>query len=199
METIEEIQEKLKCLLKPKRYQHTIGVRYTAQAMAMRFGLDIKKAGLAGVLHDCAKYMPDEQILKKCEKHSIVCSDVEREQPHLLHAKLGAFYAQEEYGVKEKEVVSAIRWHTTGKPAMTDFEKIIFIADYIEPNRKVLPNMEKIRKMSFVDLDEAMYLILENTLTYLRGERMGSKKPIDPYTEEAYEYYRSLHDNRVGV
>lgn len=192
MESIEEVQEKLEKVLKKKRYQHTLGVRYTAQALAMCHGEDIKMAGLAGVLHDCAKYMSDEEILAECEKYGIEYSTVEKKQPHLLHAKLGAYYAGEKYGVREEQIISSIRWHTTGKPDMTDFEKIIFIADYIEPNRKMLPNMEKIREVSFQNLDKAMYLILENTLTYLRGERMGSQEPIDPYTVEAYEYYKKI-------
>lgn len=192
MEYIEEIQKNLEKVLKPQRYRHTLGVRYTAQAMAMRFGADIQKAGLAGVLHDCAKYMSNEEILVKCNKHHIEYSELEKEQPHLLHAKLGVYYAKEKYDIKDEQILSAIRWHTTGKPQMTDLEKIVFIADYIEPNRKLLPNMKEIRRISFEDLNNAMYLILENTLSYLRGKCVGSGELIDPYTVEAYEYYKSI-------
>lgn len=194
MESIEEIQDKLKKVLKKKRYNHTLGVRYTAQALAMCHGDDIQNAGLAGVLHDCAKYLSDKDMLAECDKHGIEYSKIEQTQPHLLHAKLGAHYANKIYGIKEEQILSSIRWHTTGKPSMTNFEKIIFIADYIEPGRKMLPNMEVIREVSFQNLDKAMYLILKNTLTYLRGERMGSQEPIDPYTVTAYEYYKKIQE-----
>ena len=198
MESMEDIQKKLKKILKPKRYNHTLGVRYTAQAMAMRFGEDMEKAGFAGVLHDCAKYMEDKEILEKCDKHHISCSEAERKMPHLLHAKLGVYYARKKYGISDEQILSAIRWHTTGKPSMTALEKIIFIADYIEPGRKMVPDMEKIRRVSFLDLDEAMYLILKNTLSYLQDERMESKGFIDPYTTDAYEYYKHVHDHVIG-
>jgi predicted HD superfamily hydrolase involved in NAD metabolism len=144
-QSIGEIQEELKKLLKKKRYHHTVGVRYTAQAMAMRFGEDIEMAGYAGVLHDCAKYFSDDEMVKACGKYHIICSEAEKENPSLLHAKLGAHFARIKYGIEDERILSAIRWHTTGKPEMTDFEKIIFIADYIEPERKLLPGMEEIR------------------------------------------------------
>ena len=154
--------------------------------------------GFAGVLHDCAKYMEDKEILEKCDKHHISCSEAERKMPHLLHAKLGVYYARKKYGISDEQILSAIRWHTTGKPSMTALEKIIFIADYIEPGRKMVPDMEKIRRVSFLDLDEAMYLILKNTLSYLQDERMESKGFIDPYTTDAYEYYKHVHDHVIG-
>lgn len=189
LKTIEELQEELKKVLKKRRYQHTIGVRYTAQSMAMRFGLDIEQAGYAGVLHDCAKYLSDSQMLLECQKNQIRCSEMEKRKPSLLHAKLGAFYAKKIYGIIEEEVLSAIRWHTTGKPGMSELEKVVYIADYIEPGRRILPHMEEIRKMAFINLDQTMYLILRNTLDYL-GE-MDSER-MDPYTIHAYEFYKEL-------
>ena len=192
MESIEEIQERLQKVLKKKRYQHTLGVRYTAQAMAMRFGKDVCKAGYAGVLHDCAKYLSDKQMLAECKKHEISCSSTEKVQPSLLHAKLGAYYAEHIYDISDKEILSAIRWHTTGKPEMTDFEKIIFIADYIEPGRKPLPRIEQIRRASFENLDEAMFLILDNTLCYLKEEKETSDQIIDANSVEAYRYYEHM-------
>lgn len=189
-ESIEEIQEKLQKVLKKKRYQHTLGVRFTAQAMAMRFGEDVTKAGYAGVLHDCAKYFSAEEMLEECRKRKISCSEAEEAQPSLLHAKLGACFAREIYGITDEQVISAIRWHTTGKPGMMDFEKIIFIADYIEPGRKPLPRIEEIRRASFQNLDEAMYLILDNTLSYLKEGMSKYKEVIDSYSIDAYEYYK---------
>ena len=197
--SLEEIQEELKKVLKRKRYQHTVGVRYTAQAMAMCFDEDIEKAGYAGMLHDCAKYLSDEEMLVECRKHHIVCSDTEKIRPSLLHAKLGACYAKEFYGVEDDKVLSGIRWHTTGKPGMSNFEKIIFIADYIEPGRKMIPGMEEIRRAAFCNLDEAMFLILENTLSYLEDTSKSRKDMIDSYTEDAYDFYKVLRRRRKGA
>lgn len=197
--SLEEIQEELKKVLKRKRYNHTIGVRYTAQALAMCFDEDMEKAGYAGMLHDCAKYLSDEEMLVECRKHHIVCSDTEKLRPSLLHAKLGACYARELYGIEDDQILSGIRWHTTGKPGMNNFEKIIFIADYIEPGRKMIPGMEEIRRAAFCNLDEAMYLILENTLSYLEDTSKSSKDMIDSYTEDAYDFYKELRRRRKGA
>lgn len=195
-DSIEEIQEKLEKVLKKKRYQHTLGVRFTAQAMAMRFGEDLTKAGYAGVLHDCAKYFSNEDMLLQCQKREIFCSEVEKKQPSLLHAKLGACFARELYGITDEEILSAIRWHTTGKPGMTVFEKIIFIADYIEPGRKPLPRIDEIRQASFEDLDKAMYLILDNTLSYLEEGISKYKEEVDSYSIDAYDYYKGRIEQR---
>lgn len=194
--SLEEIQEALKKVLKKKRYHHTIGVRYTAQAMAMCFGEDIVKAGYAGVLHDCAKYVSDEEMLSECKKYRISCSEAEKKKPSLLHAKLGACYAKEIYGIEDEQILGAIRWHTTGKPSMNNLEKIVFIADYIEPERKQLTGMEEIRKASFCDLDQAMYLILKNTLDYLESTEAGQKDAIDSYTVDAYDFYKDLWERK---
>lgn len=194
--SLEEIQEELKKVLKKKRYNHTVGVRYTAQAMAMCFEEDILKAGYAGILHDCAKYFSDEEMLSECKKHHIVCSETEKLRPSLLHAKLGVCFAKEVYGVEDEQILSAIRWHTTGKPGMNNLEKIVFIADYIEPGRKMIPRMEEIRRAAFCDLNEAMYLILENTLSYLEDTSMNHKNTIDSYTEDAYDFYKELRERK---
>lgn len=190
MDQIIQIQDELEKVLKKKRFWHTIGVRYTAQAMAMHFGLDMVKAGFAGVLHDCAKYLSDEDMLRECRNYHIEINQFEKKQPSLLHAKLGAHYAKEKYNIDDEEILEAIRWHTTGKPEMTDFEKIIFIADYIEPERKMLPGMTKIREASFSDLNKAMYLILDNTISYLRENKQDDA--IDDFSLRAYEYYREI-------
>lgn len=194
MDEMIKIQEELEKVLKKKRYQHTLGVRYTAQAMAMCFGEDIRKAGYAGLLHDCAKYMSDSDMQKECKKNGIAVSDAEKRQPSLLHAKLGACYAHKKYNVDDQEIIEAIRWHTTGKAKMSILEKIIFIADYIEPNRKMLPGMEQIRKAAFCDLDLAMYMILKNTIAYLKETQDEDK--IDTNSMQAYEYYNATINAR---
>lgn len=185
----EEMNHKLQKVLTQKRYTHTLGVSYTAAALAMKYGYDIKKAQVAGLLHDCAKCNSDEKMLEKCIKNKIEMTDVEKRNPYLLHAKLGAYLAKKEYGIEDTEVLSAIAYHTTGRPAMSELEKIVFISDYIEPNRKEIRGLSKIRKTAFENLDEAVFLILEHTLLYLKEE--NGKKEIDLTTEEAFEYYKS--------
>ena len=130
---LEKIQTKLKKEIDEHRFEHTIGVMYTAASMAMAHGYDLHKAQVAGLLHDCAKCIPNDKKLKLCRKNNIQMSDVEQSNPILLHGKLGAFVAQKKYDVKDKEILSAITFHTTGKPEMSVLDKIIFIADYIEP------------------------------------------------------------------
>lgn len=183
---LDKIRKKLKKKLNSHRYRHTLGVMYTCAALAMAYGEDLQKAQLAGLLHDCAKCIPDEEQLKRCKKHKIPISPLEKETPFLLHAKLGAYFAQKKYGVKDSETLSAIRCHTTGKPAMTVLEQIVFVADYIEPLRDTAPNLTEIRRLAFQDLDRCTYQILKDTLTYL-GQTPGK---IDPATKKAYEYYR---------
>ena len=110
----------------------------------------------------------------------------ERKSPFLLHGKVGGYLAEKKYKVKNPEVISAIVCHTTGKPDMTLLEKIVFIADYIEPGRKRAANLNELRKLAFSDLDAALMQILGNTLDYLRK----SDYSIDPHTEETWKYYR---------
>lgn len=182
---IKKIKKSMEKTLDSKRYEHTIGVEYTAAALAMRYDASIEDARIAGLLHDCAKCLSDEKRLSFCEKHNISINAIERKNPSLLHAKVGSFLAMEEYHVENMEIISAILNHTTGRPGMTLLEKIIFIADYIEPGRKQAPNLLEIRKLAFVDLDKALIRILEDTLTYLED----GKGEIDPMTQKTYEYY----------
>lgn len=183
---IERIQKNLKHKLDHQRYIHTIGVMYIAASLAMRYGCDIQKAMLAGLLHDCAKCIPSDKKIKLCIKNKIKITEIEKRNPFLLHAKLGAFIAEKKYKIKDKEIITAIINHTTGKPEMTMIEKIIFIADYIEPQRNKAKNLKEIRIMAYQDLDKAVAMIMRDTLEYLRlvsGE-------IDPATELAYDYYK---------
>ncbi len=199
-EEYNKIKEKLSKKLSVKRFDHTIGVSYTAAAMAMRYGVNVDKAAMAGLLHDCAKYMTDDELIEKCTKYGIDCSETELKNGYLLHAKLGAYFSKEKYGIEDEEICSAVRYHTTGKPAMSVLEAIVFTADYIEPGRKVLPNFKLIRSMAFVDLDEAVYLILQNTLSYLNEEKEDKQihKEIDRHSVEAYKYYKKIHDEKSG-
>ena len=168
-----------------KRFQHTLGVAFTSAAMAMRFDVPMLDAQIAGLLHDCAKCLSDEKLIKICEKNDISMTEVERKNPYLLHGKVGAFLANTEYEVEDQDILNAITYHTTGRPEMSALEKIVFIADYIEPSRKVQPGLDEVRKLAFMDLDAAVIRILHDTLTYLQGKSVE----IDPMTQETYEYY----------
>ena len=183
---LSEIQQELKKELDESRYEHTQGVMYTAAAMAMRYGVNIHQALTAGLLHDCAKCITGEKKLKLCKKNHIDISDAESKNPSLLHAKLGAYLAAEKYNITDQMILDAIRSHTTGRPAMSLLEKIVYIADYIEPGRKELPNMQDVRTLAFQDIDQCLYRILKDSLVYLKSKDMT----IDPTTEKTYEYYR---------
>ena len=129
---IEQLRTHVKDALRTDnmRYQHTLGVANTSACLAMCHGADMNKAYIAGLLHDCAKCVPDDVKIAECEQFGLPISDIEFESPYLLHSKLGAYYAAHKYNVEDDEICSAIQWHTTGKPAMTLLEKIVFIADY---------------------------------------------------------------------
>ncbi len=196
---VDKIKQHLKRKQTADRYEHTIGVAYTAVCMAMRFDCDLKKAEIAGLLHDCAKCFSDEVQLHKCEKYHISMSEAERLAPYLLHAKLGAFMAMDKFGINDKDIINAILYHTTGRPAMSTLEKIIYIADYIEPRRIKAPNLTEIRRMAFVDLDCTMLMILGDTLEYLKKRHKDRKDIMDEMTVKTYDYYKQLELDRKEV
>ena len=187
-----KMQKKLAKYLDENRYEHTLGVMFTCASLAMVHGYDLKDAQAAGLLHDSAKCIPNKKKLKICAEHHIPVTDFEREHPFLLHAKLGAYIAKNKYNVSDKEILSAITYHTTGKPEMTKLEKIVYIADYIEPARNKAPRLTEIRRLAFEDLDECMYQILKDTLMYLDE----NPDDVDSATKDAYRYYTTIHEDR---
>ena len=190
-EQIITLRKQLKSKLEPMRFEHSVSVSFTCTALAMRYGYDIQKAELAGLLHDCAKRFTDSELIRKCQKHGVALTEAEIKAPAVIHAKYGAYLAENKYGIQDPEIISAIACHTTGKPAMTLLEKIIYISDYIEPMRNKASNLEEVRKMAFVDLDETLFKILSDTLVYLEK----SSKKMDPMTMQTYEYYRKQRDS----
>lgn len=183
---LELLQKQMKEALTGDRYEHTLGVMYTAEALAMRYGADMTKAAVAGLLHDCAKCISNGQKIKLCKKYDIEISEMEEKNPSLLHAKLGACLAKKDYGVEDEEILSAIRWHTTGKPDMSMLDIIIYMADYIEPHRDKAPNLKEIRRLSFENIEEALYQVLESTLLYLKDR----PDAVDPMTKLSYDFYK---------
>lgn len=187
-----QLRRKLADKLPPSRYTHTIGVAYTAACLAMRYGSDLKQAELAGLLHDSARQYDNEKIMEKCIRHGLEITEYERRNPILLHAKLGAWMASHKYQVDDPVIADAIRYHTTGREKMGLLEKIIYIADYIEPGRKQIPGLDMIRHLAFQDLDECIFQIMEHTLSYLKN----SNSVIDTETEKAYFYYKEIHESK---
>lgn len=181
-----EIRKLLKKELDKDRYEHTKGVMYTAGCLAMAHGYSIEKAMLAGLLHDCAKCIPNDKKLSLCEEKHVLITEVEQKHPYLLHAKLGARLAEDIYGVTDTEVLHAIKVHTTGAPDMSVLDKIIYLADYIEPNRNKAPNLPYVRELAFKDLDACVAQVLYDTLCYLAN----GKGEIDETTQITYEYYK---------
>ena len=172
--------------LKEDRIAHVTGVESQAVMLAMRWGVDPDTAAVAGILHDITKAQGKEKQLKLCKKYGIILETAEEENPSLLHARTGAALAKERFGVSD-EIEQAIRWHTTGKPDMNTLEKILYLADYTEPNRD-FEGVEALRELSFEDLDRAMALGLQMTIDDLteRG------KHIFHDTMDAYNWYKNL-------
>ena len=166
--TIEEMRALLQQSLKPKRYEHSLRVYETALKMAEHFRADGEKVALAALIHDCGRQISKEDSVAKAKELGITVDPVEAAQPILLHAKLGVYYAVHKYGVspEDREVLDAIRYHSTGTADMTDTAKIVFLADLIEPGRD-FEGVEAIRETSFQDLDKGMFLSYDNTIRYL--------------------------------
>ncbi|MDC7287898.1 bis(5'-nucleosyl)-tetraphosphatase (symmetrical) YqeK [Blautia schinkii] len=190
-----KMEKKLSKYLDEERFAHTMGVMYTCAALAMAHGYDLKDAQAAGLLHDCAKCIPNKKKLKMCSQHKIAVTEFEEQHPFLLHAKLGAYLARAKYDINNEEILAAITYHTTGRREMGILEKIVYIADYIEPMRDKAQNLAKIRELAFRDLDECMYEILKDTLDYLEK----NPKDIDRTTEDAFLYYKELHMERQNM
>lgn len=186
-------QKKVSKRLPKKRFNHTLGVQTTSFSLAILYGEDYNKAIYAGLFHDLAKYISNKKSLKECKKYKLPISKIEKKNPHLLHGKLGAYYTKTEFGIKDKDILNAITYHTTGRPNMSLLEKIVFVADYIEPNRseKNNPSLSSIRQLAFRDIDKAVFEILKATLNYLdSGNNGDSKKKIDSMSIKAYNYYK---------
>lgn len=188
-EFINDTRKKVKEVLPSKRYLHSIGVSYTAASLAMKYKADISKARLAGILHDCAKYIDKSEIADICRQNNLEVREIEEQCPELLHAKLGSLYAKTEYDIQDEDVLNAIKWHTTGHANMSILEKILFVSDYIEPMRYKAKELDEIREEAFTDIDTALIHILKNTLDYVNA----SSAVVDENTKITYDYYREMN------
>lgn len=180
----QRVLELLRDYVKGDRLRHSLGVEQTAVELAKRYGADVSKAGLAGLLHDIAKQMDNEKLKSRYG----ICSPTEK----TLHGPNGAAWLRDHGYVTDEEVLGAIRFHTTGRPAMTLLEKIVFLADVIEPNRKY-PEVDELREYATQDLDKAVLFALERQLHNV----LDKQGLIDQDTVAAYNDYRRLLKDEV--
>lgn len=146
---------------------HSIGVSDTAVKLAEKFNVPSEKAKIAGLLHDCAREFPTGSLIDEARKHNIAIEEIDKFQPILLHAVLGAVLAREQYGVTDGDILSAISLHTTGKPDMTALDKVVYLADMIEPHRKY-DDIERIRRMIDMNsLDDIMIAAFDTSLSFV--------------------------------
>lgn len=187
----DDIVKWIESRLKPKRFQHTLGVEETAVRLARTYGADPQAASLAALLHDNAKNLDSEKLYKICQQY-FPQYNLTEEYASVFHAFAGMITARERYPELSEDILNAICYHTTGRPQMSPLEKIIYAADYAEPGREPFPGLELIRERLFNDLDEGVRCMLQQTVDYVKMK----KKKIHPLTIRTLEYYNEEAQNR---
>ena len=187
----ERLQEISLSLHDEKRRAHVVGTAETARTLAEEWGEDPDIARRAGILHDITKALSKKEQLHICEKYAMMPTRFQIENSKLLHAVTGAIIAEEVFG-EPPAIVSAIRWHTTGRAYMSVLEKILYIADYIEPNRD-FPGVDFLRNLAWEDLDAAVFHGLDQSVSYVRSQN----RAVDPDSLEAWDYYRKLTERSL--
>ena len=183
--------QQLKEFLCPKRFQHTIGVAKMAEKLAEHYHMDTERAYLAGLLHDCAKNLPEDGLRNLIKRSNYPVYEGELENPQLLHSIAGSVIAKEVFEIEDEEILSAIRYHTIGRVNMTLLEKIIYLADLVEENR-TFALVEKMRALAFLNLDQALLLSIENNIRYLKEKGLT-------VLQESYHIRQSLLDKVVHL
>ena len=178
------LREAAYAFLKKKRVSHVQGCEKEAVALAEKYGADPEKAAVAAILHDITKALDLRNQLILCDRYGIICDDIEKNSVSLLHSKTGAARARDLFDI-EQSVYDAIWWHTTAKPEMSLLEKVIYMADYIEPTRD-FEGIDKLRKAAARDLDSAMALGLKMSIIDIRSRGL----PLHHNTADAYDYYK---------
>lgn len=165
------ITSQLSTVLSSKRLLHSLGVARTAVYLAELYGVDPQQAEIAGLLHDCAREMSYAELLRQAEVQHLPLDALDRQAPVLLHARLGAHIARTEYGITDEAILQAITCHTVGGPQMTTLDKIIFLADYIEPGRD-FDGVEALRAVAAQNLDQAVLAAYDQTIAYMRQKKI---------------------------
>ena len=175
-----EILAVVKTKMPNKRYIHTLGVRDTAIKLAELYGESTEKAMLAAIIHDIAKYA-DLEWMRGVVREQNMDSRLLPWENEILHGPVGAYIAKQQFNIDDEDILNAIRHHTTGRPGMSRLEKIIYVADMIEPNRK-FEGVDELRTIAFTNLDEAMKACILHTITFL----VQSHQRIYPLSIECY-------------
>ena len=176
----EALLARVRAQMNEKRYQHTLGVADTARQLAIQYGADPQKAELAGYLHDYCKCWPVDKMREVLLRHDLP-QELLNGEKELWHAFAGAIVIQNELGVTDVEILQAVRYHTTGRTGMSLLEKVVCVADYIEPNRSY-PGVDNIRQLAHEDLDAALAAALGGTIQFL----IDKKQSVYPLTLHAY-------------
>jgi len=177
---IAEMDTLLKKSLKPNRYIHSVNTMKVAISMAEYYGENKDVAAVAGLIHDCAKNLNDDETKKYCAANGIELNEIEKKQIFLMHGAVGAIIAKEKYGIKDKIILNAIKYHTTGCSKMNMMDKIIFLSDYIEPGRSHC-EVDEARSLAYVDFDKALVCAFDNVIKYV----IQQNGLIHPFTIEA--------------
>lgn len=185
---LKKFEKEIKDRIGEKRFLHTKRVEEVALELAKIHGVDQEKAEIAGFLHDCAKIRDKDELLKAAKENKLLLTKEMQKAPQIIHSYLGAVFAKKFYGIDDEDILNAITYHTTGRVNMSDLEKIIFLADYIEPMRN-FDGVEEARELAKKDLDEAMYFALNNTLKFL----VTHDTYIVPSTVTARNFYKELN------
>lgn len=173
----------IKKTLSTHRFNHTVGVAKSAVQLAALYGADPEKAEISALLHDIARELDGDSMVKKCKQYGITMDEIELHVPDLLHGRVGAVIAEEVYGIKDTEIIDAVKYHTTGRKNMTLMDKIIFIADMIEPGRQ-FPGVDMLREKALKDLNESVIAGLNSTIRFVLEKGML----IHPKSIEARNY-----------
>lgn len=148
------------------RFNHILRVIEEAKKLAYVYNVDIDKAYKAALFHDCAKFSDKKKLLKMAYDFDIILNDIMRSSPELIHAPLGSKLAQLKYNIEDTDILNAIKYHTTGRKDMSQLEKIVYLADYIEPYRKFI-GVENVRQLAYEDLDKSLLLAMNQTIVFL--------------------------------
>jgi len=183
--THNEAMELMRSRLTQERYEHSLGVAQTARELAECYQVDGDKAYQAGILHDYAKSLSGEELLAIAETMPGLADEMEKQIPAVLHAPVGAYLLAREQHIEDQELLEAVKSHTLGSMGMGTLAKIIFLADMIEPGRRVYPALARIRQLARQDLNQAMLAGLEANIRYCRDK----KKRLHPRTVEVRNEY----------
>lgn len=163
---LDEMTKELQQMLTPARFRHSINTMETCIRLAEKYGADVDKAAIAGLIHDCAKDVDKDAVLPMCEKYGIIVDEIMRSQPKLLHGDIGAHMAKELFGVDDPQILAAVADHTLGRPGMDVISSIVFIADYIEPGRE-FEGVGEIRRAAEESLEKAIVVGINSTIRHV--------------------------------